>query len=331
MIQEQDKNEKVDNIQTLSKAAIRANLISYNSSPKSVPMDFNLTGNLSVPILGASEVAVTRFNIPANNIPMMIWVNDVHHFTLKYGAFSYTIAVNYIDLGGKDGTVMNIYEISNFTLMCNTALSTAVTQLNILASGTLPSTIAPRITYDSLNSLFGVVAPTVGYDEAIVNKITLEMDEELWIIFQSLPTYYTYSTSLYRFIFYNIPENVYLTNYLKITQECITTSNFTIAKSIVITTSLPIQSELVCDIGGSTGQTLANIISQFNLNYDTGTRLIYTDIRYVAPSEHYRFSHITSNAIYDLKCQVYYLDSHGLSHPMLQAPDSVASILLEFR
>jgi hypothetical protein len=319
---------------------VRVYLQSLNPTPNRTDLDFMTMGTLTKPISEASTVSILSFNIPQRGMPLIIWSNygsnppiegdTSYYFRLSYNGVIAARYIKYIDIhapGSKQvpENCKSIYDISTLLLMFNTTLTQLVIDLNALIA--LPSLEAPRVIFE--NGLFSIIAPKLYYDSSLTTPIYLSAIGYLYGYFQSIPENWNPIIG-YHFVFLNNPENTYLTNYLKITQVSSSVGYFSAIQSILITTSMPVESEIITSNTQNSSQSGLNVLQSFTINYDRGIVDFLENIQFVIKSEPFRRVKINCKTLYDIRCRVYAVDSHGFIYPFVNPANGYASITLEF-
>lgn len=299
---------------------VRINLTDYNEANVDRRLNFQNIGNLTSP-LNADYVSVMRFSIPSGGIPLYYFEDDLtNSITLSYGAKSFTQDMILIDKGSGNW----IFEVDHLVSMMNATFQTAVTGLNALIS--LPTLIPPCVVYDKLKSIFSIIVPKTYAS----TPIYIDFDNDMWRFFQGLPSIKL--NGLQRLIISpgQNGEKLFQTNYIKLTQEASTISNWFNVRIIYITTSLPIEAEVLTSTSINTGQSASNILSSYILPVERGTLDNYTSMDFVAPKDRFRPCRINAKDIYNVKCDVYYQDVRGHRQIFNIGARSMATIELEF-
>lgn len=318
---------------------VRLTLQGKNTTGVTAPLDFASTGTLTIPIRDKKTVSVLRFNIPNAGMPLMIWPGDnIYAFTMSYGGFSFTSYVTYINIGGQEpfftANDQLIWDINNLILMFNQALRNAIVGLDALISLPSPGVLVPPvIKYDEVNNFFTLTVTTQGgiYDYTNPNRIKIYMNEPLFYFFQSIPSGYDTLVQLYYFICDSRYAVVDATiSRMTINQTAISLQYWASFVSIVITTSMPIESEILTSFNVNSNQTGLNILATYDIHYENGLKDILTNNQFNSVSEPFRRVGITGQNLYDIKCKVYMLTNNGDLVPFFIPPFGIASITLEF-
>jgi len=308
----------------------RVKIIARNDSGDEVNCNFQGTGNLTTPI-NATEVSVYKFSIPNAGNPIMEWTDNTFQITMTYDGETFSQYAVWEDRGGAINGINFVYEIDHLCNMFNTALTACVTGLNLLK--TLPSVVVPRVLYNVDNSRFEIVVIASAYESTLAKPIKITVNQPLFYVLQGIPIIgqVVGGVSVYEMIFKQIPENTYMSTYIKIVQESISISNYASVKEILISTSLPVEGLIICTTGGDAGQSSINVIQSYTIPYSNGILDRCEDFNYVSPADMYRPCKVTGNNIYTVKCDLYYVSRNGAIRPFILPPYSSASIELEFR
>lgn len=305
------------------------NLESYNNSPEEINLNFDNIGTLTIPI-ECNSVQIKRFSIPNAGTPIMEWVGDnVYQFTLAYDSYSFS---QYVLMENR-GSLTYIYEIDHLVSMMNTALTSAVAGLDAAYfAGTgnhIPSTTAPYVIFDTNSQLFSVAALTSAYSNLLAKPITITLNYPLFTVLQSVPVI-SLGGGDFQLLFKPTTENVYLTNYTKISQESLTFPNFFTPQNIVITTTLPIEPEFISSASQNSGGSSLSILQDYTFDFTTGIKDFKTHNIYNAPTEDYRRVKCVAKGLYNIRCQVYNRKRDGTLTPFVLLPYQSASIKLHF-
>jgi hypothetical protein len=310
---------------------VRAKLIAINDTEDEKQLNFRDMGNLTQPIRGSS-VSVVKFSIPNAGNPFLEFIDDRYKITLTYGGFEFTQAVEWEDRGTSLNGIKRVFEVDHLCSMINTAFIDAVTGLNALSA--LPSTEAPRIVYNVDTSRYEMIALASLYGSIIVSPVKIYCNRPLFYILQSLPIISHQSNApekKYEFLFKQIFENTYLTNYIKIVQESITISNYCNVRNILITTQMPVEGMIISSTSESSGQSSLNVIQSYTIPYNNGIVDECENLDFEQPQDNYRSCALASNVdIYSIRCDVYYETSTGEIRPFYLPPFTSANIELEF-
>ena len=305
----------------------RVNLEIFNLTDAEVPLSEIGGGSLTIPIK-AQSVNVLRYSIP-NAVPIFEFENNKYRFRLSYNGFTYTKYVDLIDMG----TGADIYELSNLILMFNTCISECFAGLASLV--TLPTTDVPYIYYDYSREHYKVVANVNYFKENASQWIKLWFNDSVNNILRTLPIKYdktTYTSPLTDFRF-TFNQNALNTsgNYITLEQESLTLQNYADPRQLIITTSLPIESELFPYTNGASGQLYSPILQSYIYSYSDGIQGYNQTLDWFSVTNNFRPITITSTDIVTIKCNAFYLTRRGIRKPFLLPSNSSVNILLEFR
>lgn len=314
---------------------VRIFLKDYNDSTQSQMLRFQNLGNLTNPI-NATTVSVLKFQIPSGNIPLITWTDDYYFLGIMLNSQElYSVPLNIIGHARGHDLSKNIYLVDQICEIFNAGIN----ELYIILGNSLPTNIKPQLTYDSIKSLFILTAPLPWYDNKnpASRGIQLSFSNELFRLIQGIPTYYNGLSfgREFEYVSYLLP-NYYNTvifpndvnTYIKSIQEYPSTANWALARTILITTSMPIQSEVNSSIGYP--YTNAQILQSFDIPYTNGTFDALEIISYVTPSDPYRTCKINAVNMYQITCSIFYIDIKGINHPIFLPPNQLALLELEF-
>lgn len=309
---------------------VRAKLTAINDGTEEIRLNFNQMGDLTQPIR-ASTVSVVKFSIPNSGNPLLEFEANRYQFTLTYDGAEFAQYVEWEDRGTELNGVKRVFEVDHICSMMNTALIDAVAGLNALK--TLPSTDPPRVVYNVDTSRYELMALASAYGSTIVKPIEIYCNRPLFYILQSLPviSYQNNSASKkFKFLFKQIAENTYLTNYIKLVQESITMSNYANVRNILITTSMPVEGMIICSTSSNSGQSSLNVIQSYTVPYTNGVIDECENLDFVQPENGYRSCALSKADLYSIKCDIYYETSTGVIRPFYLPPFTSANIELEF-
>jgi hypothetical protein len=309
---------------------VRAKLSAYNETDNEIPLNFSNMGDLVQP-LNASTVSVIKFTIPNSGNPLLEFTANRYSFTLTYDGASYTQVVAWEDRGTELNGIKRVFEVDHICSMLNTALSAAVTGLNALK--TLPSVTVPRIIYNVDTSRYEFVVLASAYESTLAKPIKIYSNRPLFYILQSLPVISHQSNPVatqFEYYFKQIPENTYSSTYIKTVQESITMSNYANVRTIILTTSMPVEGMVICSSSASAGQSSLNVIQSYTVPYTNGVIDECENLDFSSPENGYRTCRITGNNLYSIKCDVYYETNEGILRQFYLPPHTTASIELEF-
>lgn len=309
---------------------VRINLISYNNDSQPNPLNFQNIGDLVQPVDG-TRMFIRFFSIPNSQTPLVKWNNTRYTLTLSYKSFEVTQNVVLTDLGGG----LFVWELSQICDSVNKTLASLVDALDTLSSHTLPTTTYPYIFYDNSESVYNFIAPTVGYAESITpmsDRITIYMNDASFGVFQTIDSHWYPTASpdkRIRAIFYDDFEHTYNTSYLKNTQQSNSLSNYAYMRTLIVTTPMPVDSEILGSTTINSNQSASNIVSSYIVNFDNGAKDTLTNNDFVCPVDPYREVKINAKSLYSVKCNCYFVSIEGDISPFMQPPFSCAIMNIE--
>ena len=309
---------------------VRVKLEAVNETDEEIPLNFGNMGDLVRPIQ-ATSVSVVKFSIPNAVTPIMEWHNDKYVFTLAYDSKVFSQPVLYQDRGSIYKTIKQVFEIDHVIDMLNITLVDAVAGLNAL--GTLPSLVAPRLIYNVVTSRYEFIVLASAYEKSLSKPIEIYCNRSLFFILQSLPVFEYTDNSVnmqFKFLFKQIVENTYLTSYIKVTQEAISISSYNDFRTILLTTSMPIESVITCSTTLSANQSSLNVLQTYTIPYTNGIIDNLENLDFSSPADGYRTCKLQGNNLYSVKCDVLYQLHNGTTRPFLLPPYKSAIIELEF-
>lgn len=308
----------------------RVNLEIYNDNQE-LPLQVREIGggSLTIPIK-ASSVNVLRYSIPNSWTPLFEFKDNTYRMRVSYNGQSYTKYVDFIDLGSSH----NVYDIDHILLMMNACIKQCVIGLNSLIA--VPSiTEIPYFSYDINTDLYKLTANKLYYDETLGQPMKIWINEALFNFFQSIPTihdqisYPAPTMTDFRFVFRGTTSNT-SGNYITLNQENVTFSNYVDPRQLIITTSMPIQSEIFPLSTGGSGQVYASVLQSYIFNYSDGNKGFRGNLDFNASVNQFRPISLTSTDIYSIKCNISYKTRDGKLKDFYLAPNASANIVLEF-
>lgn len=309
---------------------VRVNLSVYNNSLNYVPLDFGDVGDLNQP-LDAEYVNVVKLSIPNNATPIWKFPSYPLYVTLGYGSVYYQQQVAFKVFSNDPNDYGNVYELAHLVIMVNEAIQTAITQLNIMIP--LPSVDPPYVIYDQINNLYSVVALTSAYDSSLPTPMSISFNTGLFNIFQTLPTTTDINNfnRIFKLLFVPTKENVYLTNYTKITQEASSLASYAYPKNVIVATSMPVEGEIFSSKSENSQQSWLNVIQNLTIDYSGGIHNVYENNDFSTVADFYRSSKVMAKGIYSVKCSLYYQTNDNNIKQFVLAPYQTATLMLEFR
>lgn len=309
---------------------VRVKLTQYNNTALEAPLNFSQMGDLTQPI-NASRVSVVKFSIPNALNPIMNWDDTRYTISLECNGENVIQPVLWEDRGSTGAWNKPIYEYDHLVTMINDCFSDAVTALALKT--TLPDSTPPRLIYNVDYSRFELVVPYAGYQEGIANQITIFFNTPMFYVLSSLPTVENPNDpDDFRFqcIFNRIPENTYMTNYIKVYQESISLTNYAVVRNILITTNLPVESMTLCSNTSSSNQIPLNVIQSYTIPYRNGIIDSQENLDFNAPVNEYRSCELNGFNLYSIKVNVVMETNIGETKQFYLPPYSSAIIELEF-
>lgn len=155
------------------------NIEIYNDTNTKKKCDYKNTYNdiiLSDPSL--YKLAVIRFCLPSNVIPLFEFQDNAYVVTLEYNLTNFSQFVIYSGNTIEDGHKF-VYYVQDFINQINNALSISFNLLKV-AYPLAPPTEAPYITYDANTQLF-----TLWCQQSFLNNIKIFMNYDLYHFFNT--------------------------------------------------------------------------------------------------------------------------------------------------
>jgi hypothetical protein len=229
-------------------------------------------------------------------------------------------------------TYYNIYSYTWWLSLINTTFQTAFNALNTQvtgAGGTLPTTHAPVITFDSSSRLCTLNADIAGYDDTLTSPISIHFNLPLFNLFafpfsginynQSILTAKINTNSFSGSNVAYFPPATADYQALQIVEECCNLSAWCPVQSVMVTTgSFPIVSEnLPTPTIFNNGSTFSSVSSNQNSDLvitdftsDSGT---YESSFLYTPTSEYRMISFqdTTQSLRDIFLSFKYLDRYG--------------------
>jgi hypothetical protein len=302
------------------------------------------------PIIGnPSEyyLAVERFNIPGNSLPLFPFRNNFYSVTLSYGGDDYRVFLNYVPVTspGFDPVSQPVYYYSQMVQSINNAFLTAYLTLKAFHPGA--PDYPPELIFSPGSQLFSFIVPRT-YDPLLGPTTEIYLNYKLGLFFENIP-FFSFSRndpsgkdSL--LIVRNALNNYYpvntdpTVNYVSPTATY-PAYQFTSAfpyfrawnqlKSIVITTqSIPCRREIVAtNLTDQTGfiNSLTDFTPQVNTNGDVLSTF------YFFPQGPRRLIDLTdNNPMYRFDFRIFWSTFTGDLFPLMLNPGNEASIKFLF-
>lgn len=272
-------------------------------------------------------LAIARFEIPNNDIPLFIFKDNSYAVTMVNGGVSSKVYLQYTTPPGNIDK--SIYAIQTFLDSLNDAILTACSNVGI-----------PDVPVVYLNRTTQLQGIRFSDDARWLGATTtpvwqLWMNWELFYFFQTMQVYFTGQFDPVDGLAYKIiVKDNYDGNYIpgteyNMTQETPLLSLYvSILNIIIATTSLPVNAELVAIKKGDTSSSF-NTIADFA----PGQVANYSDnfTPYLYNPQFYRLIDMTSAApINKLDFQVYYTDADGNVSPLYLLPSQKMTIKFIF-
>lgn len=306
--------------------------VQLSNNDKNNAMIAQYSTTRSNPIIPKSNdyyLAIAKFQIPNNNIPLFVFKDNTYYVTMVNGAVESKVALVYTAPPGN--IPKTIYTIQEFLDTFNTAISTACANVGIPVPDE-PKVVLNRTTQlqyisfsDNANWLGGGVTPTW----------QMWMNWELFYFFETIQVYYAgqydpVDGKAYRILVKNNYDGNYVPGLeYKMSQETPLLSLYiSILNVIVATTTLPVSAELIAIRSGDTSSTF-NTISDFT----PGQLANYSDnfTPYVYNPQFYRLVDLLSNTgLNKLDFQIYYSDADGNVFPLYLLPSQKLTIKFIF-
>jgi len=309
---------------------VRVDLFAYNTKTDPTILDFHQTGDLVQPLSG-TKMYIRQFSIPNSDTPLVRWNSTDYTMSLKYKTFQVTRNVIILPRGTSiSGTSVDIYWIQHISSSISDTLKLLMLDLDIASGHTLPTTTPPYCFYK--DNLYSIVAPISGFDSALTDPIMIYMNSLMFKVLQSMDLYGQYNNPpdfQVKVMFENTFENTYNTTFLKNTQTAYSLSNYAWLRAIVVTTVMPIESEIICSTNNSSGQSAMQTVALYTVNYDNGSIDTLTNNDFVVPVDQYRVCNLNGKNIYSIKCKFSYITQTGEIMPFTIPAKSVAIMTVE--
>lgn len=314
-------------------------------------------------------LSVVRFSLLSTSLPVMLCQVDttqsnpnllVYAVTLSYLGNTSTKQVVFnpqdlrlspppiLDQSAYSNLYYATYSYQPFLDMLNATIAQTVLALNDIV--TLPTTIAPFVTYDASTALFSIYADKTGYDQVNrgADSIFLSFNAPLYTLFSTLP-YITLQSGLKQLnirdlIINNVTlELLFDTTYSGIfmTQDSTSTPCINPISSIVfISSQIPLVKELsnppqilnslgVTNVSSNNNQSTP-IVTDFQVGLSNGNS--YKNIiEYVPQAEYRLIDLIGTSPLNTVNLNVYWKDKYGTLHPFLLDSGCWATIKFMFR
>ena len=278
------------------------------------------------------ELAVVRFSIPSQNIPIFIWKENAFSVSLKYLNFVFTTTLQFIPNspgGSYDYYGKSIWNYQDLIDSMNVGL---LASFNDFVSGTTAfagkPTLPPYMIYTASTELCGLVAP-IQYDTTIANPVYIYFNSNLANYFPALQNFGTADATLNKWIRvkdnFNNRSTIAGNDYYTITEEYITLFLWNDLQKILLETdSIPTVPEL---LGSQTNKT-RKIITDFEPLSQVNDRSI---IQFF-PQGALRFYDLISNyPLTNMNVKIFWQDKLGEQYPIYLNSTDNLTIKLYFK
>lgn len=237
----------------------------------------------------------------------------------------------------------NIYTFQHWVYLLNNTLSTLLAQLNAIA--VLPTSVKSFFEYDVNSGLIKFYAPQGFYEETLATPITVNLNNSLQTLLDSLPVYYKTVDSVPMYQIRILPnskqENYNANTYVSSIQSSTTIGLLCPVRSVVFTSSiLAVNSASVTppQIFNSNSQLyssgnnagLANILTEFSVPISTPQNTYKESVDY-KPSEYKWIDMKGQNPINNLEISAMWKDRYGNLRPFKLNSGCCCNINLYFR
>lgn len=283
--------------------------------------------NRTIPILNKAddyELAVVRFNLPAQLIPIFIWPgNNTFFITLEYNNTVITKYLQFIpNSSGSDFYGDTIWEYQELITIMNKALTDAFTDLQT-AEPTIPINESPFITLNQDTRLCILYTHTNFFG----SLIKLNFSNNLYTrFFNSFWAHYIPVTDTFEIQLQTDQgeETINGISYFLTKQSFSTLALWSDIKSIIFQTfKIPVQTELEQGQGNVTRL----VITDFNVGSDINDR---TNIQYF-PQGPLRYYDLQSNKeLREIDLFVNWEDKKGKTYPLYIQDNEVFTMKIKF-
>jgi len=278
------------------------------------------------------ELAVVRFSIPSQNIPIFLWKENAFSVSLKYLNFVFTTTLQFIPNspgGNYDYYGKSIWNYQDLIDSINVGL---LTSFNNFVAGVPPflniPTKAPYMIYDATTQLCSLIALTK-YDSSFVNPVFIYFNGALSNYFPALQNFGTGDPILTKMIVvknnFNNEIQIGTDEYYKMSEEYSTLFLWNDLQKILIETdTIPVVNEL---LGSQTNKT-QKIITDFEPLSQINDRSM---IQYY-PQGPLRFYDMISNyPMTNMNVKIYWADKAGKTYPIYLNSTDNLTIKLYFK
>ena len=278
------------------------------------------------------ELAVVRFSIPSQNIPIFLWKENTFSVSIKYSTFIFTTILQWTansPAGTYDYYGKAVWNYQDFIDSINAGL---LTSFNNFVAGVPPflniPTKAPYMTYDPTTQLCSLMAITK-YDSTYVNPVLIYFNGALSNYFPALQNYGTSDPILTKLIKvknnFNNDVQIGIDVYYKMSEEYSTLFLWNDLQKILLETdTIPVSNEL---LGSQTNKT-RKIITDFEPLSQINDRSM---IQYY-PQGPLRFYDMISNyPMTNMNVKIYWTDKAGKIYPIYLNDTDNLTIKLYFK
>jgi hypothetical protein len=267
-------------------------------------------------------LAVDRFNIPCDNIPLLIFDPTLNYYLVEMeynGTFSGPITVPYIPsyptASPADPKYYYVFGFDIMLKMINQAISTAFTALGALI-GLPVGSVAPyfQINHDSL--LIQYVAQSANYDTDLPLHINLYLNRNAYSFFYGIPIQYDASavSRNAHILSYNQHNNIVGSTYVMTTNKGISTlTNWNVCKGIILASDfMPTEPEDLPYLQSQNSGLLnkRNILANFDFVYDLAHPM--PDVAQYILNSVYKLIDLNGrNSIDTIDIKIYWYDIHN--------------------
>ena len=282
------------------------------------------------------DVAVIRFTVPAENIPIFIWQDNKFEIVLTYKGVNYKSVLQYvenIDPSTFTDFPPSVWNYNDFIQSINLAFEDAYQQLKT-AEPLAPFTRAPRMVYeptDRLNSIY--VEPTYSSDITTADKIEVWLNLPLGDLFRGFQNFGGVQgleddpAKIWRIIFRANITNEKTINgvqYLVATEEFSGLFRWSTLKALLFETDMPVISE-------SQG-TQKNVFRQILTDFEPAEEFADTSSIQYFPRGAVRFYEMTSTyPLTRVNVKVSWEDKNGNVYPVFLSGDDTLTMKLYFK
>ena len=281
------------------------------------------------------ELAVIRFSVPSQNIPIFLWTDDLDfQISLEYQGSLYSAKLQWFPNTSfsppfKDWYGKAVWNYNNLINSINLGFLTAFNALK-LANPTAPYLYAPVMTYSPETKLCSMyVEPT--YDHLYLsNPIYVWFNESLgnkFPAFQNIVSNDPLGFKIFKMIFVNnITNNITISgiDYLVSQEEFSTLSLWSDLRSIVFETDLPVITESI----GSQTNKYRRVLTDFEPESQIADR---STIQYFATGLPRFYDLVSSYPLNRVSIRVLWETKSGEFYPLRLTKTDLLSIKLYFK